>query len=177
MRSSVILSGVFVMPGEVLPTYKSNQPAKWWWTGAIVVLAVVLLLIFISAATRNKPVEETVTLSQHVEQRPTAGTPVATVAPLPTADRDLELIGDRVAEAAVYLRQHQRNPALHALAAAENTTRHLRDTRPDLDSNVLSATETELAAIEREVQRGNTDEARQRLLKLGRDLDLANNSQ
>jgi hypothetical protein len=159
------------MPGPALPDKHPGQPAKWWWTLAIIVLGVLLIVIFISAAHRNAPVEETVTLPQKVNQRPTKGTLVETVTPLPVGDRDLESIGDRVAEAAVYLRERQRAPALRALAAAESATHQLREKRTDLDPRILNTTSAELAIIEREIQRGNIDEARSRMVQLARNLD------
>lgn len=161
------------MSSKAITTTSSNQPAKRWWTVALVVLGLLLVVIFIAAARRNRPVEETVTLSQTVRPKITTGVPVANASPLPAGDRDLELIGDRVAEAAVLLRDRQRGPALRAIAAAENLTRQMRQTLPDIDSQLLNATATELALIEREIQRGEVESTLMRLVQLSRRLDTA----
>lgn len=165
------------MSGQVLNEVKPTQPARWWWTLAVVVLAVALIAIFVAAARQNRSMEETETLPRPSTQRPTTGTPVATVVPLPRGDRDLELIGDRIAEAAVYLRARQHGPALRALNSAASATRQLHETRPGLNPAILSSALTEFAAIEREIQRGETEEARNHLLQVGRTLDVANNTQ
>jgi hypothetical protein len=165
------------MSGQVLNELKAPQPARWRWTFAVVGLGIVLIAIFVAAARRKSSVEETVTLPHHSNQRPTTGTPVATVVPLPPGDRDLELVGDRIAEAAVFLRARQHGPALRALNAAAAATRELRDTRHDLDPNILSSALTEFAVIEHEIQHGEIEDARNRLLQVGRTLDVANGMQ
>jgi hypothetical protein len=162
------------MSGQALPNSKRNQPSSRWWSITLVASGILLIIIFILAARRSKSVEETVTLSQNPQHRATVGRPVATRAPVQVGDRDLESIGDRIAEATVYLRERQRGPALHSIAAAEAATHQLRSIRPDLDEQILKATEVELVAIEREVQRGNTETARLRLVQLGRTIDAVN---
>lgn len=165
------------MPGQVLNEVKPTQPARWWWTLAVIVLAVALIAIFIAASRQNRSVEETETLARTSTQRPTTGTPVATVVPLPAGDRDLERIGDRLAEAAVYLRARQHGPALRALNSAATATRQLHEARPDLNPAVLAAALGEFTVIEREIQRGEIEDARSRLLQVGRTLDVAGTTQ
>lgn len=165
------------MSGQVLNDVNATPSTRRWWTLAVVVLGASLIAIFVAASRRSNPVEQTVTLAQNSNQRPTAGIPVATAPQLPAGDRDLELIGDRIAEAAVLLRARQHVAALRALNAAASATRQLRDTRPDLDNKVISSALNEFAMIERAIQRGETEDARTRLLQVGRSLDLANNTQ
>ncbi|MEO6391725.1 MAG: hypothetical protein ABIP75_07720 [Pyrinomonadaceae bacterium] len=161
------------MRSKAIATTSINQPAKRWWTVVLVILTLLLVLIFIAAARRNRPVEETVTLSQSIRPKITTGTPVANASPLTVGDRDLELIGDRVAEATVLLRDRQRGPALRAIAAAENLTRQMRETRPDIDRQLLNGTATELAIIDRDIQRGELEPTLMRLVQLSRRLDSA----
>lgn len=161
------------MSSKAISSTTINHPARRWWTVALVLLGLSLLVIFIAAARRNRPIEETVTLSQTVKPKVATGMPVANASPLPVGDRELELIGDRVAEATIHLRDRQRVPALRAIVAAENLTRQIRETRPDLDTPLLNATASELAQIERDLQRGELESTLVRLMQLSRRLDTA----
>jgi hypothetical protein len=153
------------------------QPAKRWWSVALVLLGALLVLIFIAAARRNQPMEETVTLARSVPPPATTGLPVGNANPLPAVDRDLELLGDWIAEATVHARDRQRGPALRAITAAENLVRQIRETRPDLNRPFLSSTAAELIAIERDLQRGELESTLARLVQLSRTLDTVVSSQ
>ena len=94
----------------------------------------VVLALMIAISLRSKPVEETITVDQ---TRTAKIPPVSSVVvrnELPPADPDVEAAGDRVAEAVIYLKRRQFEPALNALAQARAATdrammRRANDTR------------------------------------------------
>lgn len=79
---------------------------------------------------RAKPLEETVTVdSNKTPAVSMAAIPLATE--LPTADRDIETAGDRVAAAVIFLKRRQSEPALNALEQATAATQRALARKPD----------------------------------------------
>ncbi len=116
--------------------------------------------------------DETVTLdpSRHIAPPPA---PVISSSPLPAADSDLELVGDQIAKAIVYLKRGRREAALRALDQAQTASRSALARRPVTDKVnerlKLALRETEQARIQ--IARGKSGAAAVALRKLARQLD------
>ncbi len=88
-------------------------------------------------------------------------------------DRDVETIGDRIAEATFYLKRKQSAAALRALQQAQLATNHaitLRE-RGGIGDKEMVFTLNELTSAERSIQRGAIEDATRQLNALNRRLD------
>jgi hypothetical protein len=130
----------------------------------------------LTEATRrtHAPVVETVTtgVAPAASASPRA-TPVVYAAQLPKRDAEVEALGDRVAEAAVYLKKRQRAQVLAALAKARRAAARALEARRQRGAgdDALASVPHELDEAERAVERGEYEGARRRLLALNRGLD------
>ena len=100
-------------------------------------------------------------------------TPVISSAPLPAADRDLEVIGDHIAEAIIYLNRGRRETALRALDQAQTKTRRALTRRPITEkvNERLKLTLRETEQARGAIARGRLSAAALALRKLARQLD------
>ena len=92
---------------------------------------------------------------------------------MPLADGDLEIIGDHIAEAIVYLNHGRRESALRALDQAQTASRHALTSHPTTDKInerlKLTLRETEQSRVA--ISRGKIGAAVFALRKLARQLD------
>ena len=132
------------------------------------VLALMMLMSF-----RSKPVEETIT----VDQNRTTKIPPASSAPvtseLPPADPDVEAAGDRVAEAVIYLKRRQSEPALNALALAREATDRamIRKAGDSKVQDQLLATNQEIETVKELVRKGKIGTATRELKEVNQKLE------
>ena len=98
---------------------------------------------------------------------------VAIVPQLPARDADLELAGDRVAEAITHLKKRQNAAALGALAQSRIAiNRALRnESRDEEGREALRSTLKGIEAAERNIQRGALGEAATQLVALNKKVD------
>jgi len=138
---------------------------------AAVWLCAQLALIVTSRALRKT--DETVTLDPGRRSVPPSP-PVISSAPLPAADGDLEVIGDRVAEAIIYLNHGRREAALRALDQAQTASRRALTSRPITDkvNEKLKLALREIEQARLQITRGKPGAALT-LRKLSRQLDSA----
>lgn len=135
-----------------------------------------LLIILVSCS--SKPQVETVTIDPGYHPTPMpspipAGTLVIREQELPVADRDVEIAGDRIAEATIHLTRRERTAALRALIQARTAaTRALdRRRRSGIPADDLVSTLAGLDRAERAIQHGELGDARRQLIILDRQLD------
>lgn len=143
--------------------------------GCALVIAAVWLcvrLAFFATSRALRKADETVTLDSN---RHTAATspPVISSAPLPAADRDLEVIGDHIAEAIIYLNRGRRETALRALDQAQTKARRALTRRPITEkvNERLKLTLRETEQARGAIARGRLSAAALALRKLARQLD------
>src|SRR5262245_26332701 len=138
---------------------------------ALVITAVWLCALIVTSRALRKT-DETVTVDS---SRRVGGIlpPAISSAPLPTADSDLENVGDQIAKAIVHLNRGRREAALHALDQAQSASRRALASRPNTDKVnerlKLALRETEQAR--RQIARGKSGAAALALRKLARQLD------
>jgi hypothetical protein len=138
---------------------------------ALVITAVWLCALIVTSRALRKT-DEIVTLDPN--RRPAAISPPAiSSAPPPTADSDLENVGDQIAKAIVQLNRGRREAALHALDQAQSVSRRALASHPVTDKVnerlKLALRETEQAR--RQIARGKSVAAALALRKLARQLD------
>lgn len=135
--------------------------------------------LFISlwlAGCASRPVEEVVTTdATRSSALPAGAEPLALAPKLPVRDPDIEVAGDRIAEALVYLNTHRRDrreAALRALNQAETAINRAINVRSQDDQlrGALRGALKDLDAAERALQRGTPDATRQ-LTDLNKSLD------
>ena len=153
---------------------KKKRPFSiWHWYVPLAIVGVSVVFVFYSVARAPKQIEETVTIdaSRHVVTP--SGTPVANAGTLPIQERDIEIAGDRIAEAIIYLKKKQSAAAIHALHQAQAATNHALAARGTNggENNDLVITANDLLAIERAIQRGALDDAARQLNALDNRLD------
>lgn len=139
----------------------------------MIIIGVSFLYVLLSFWRAPNRVDETVAIdsSRHVVT-PT-GTPVAITRELPLQERDVEVVGDRIAETSLYLKKRQTAAALKALRQAEMATNHALAARMHNGGGdkELVTTLSELEAAERAVQHGGLDDAIRQLNAIERKLD------
>jgi hypothetical protein len=144
---------------------------RWYVTGALGLCA--LLLLFGLRARQRTPVVETITTKEGAQTRATPGPAVHFTPQLPQRDADLEVAGDHIAAATVYLKNRQSAAALRAMTQARSATAHAIDRRKQQGKrfDVLEETLREIDSAERYVQHGALSDARARLISLNNKLD------
>jgi hypothetical protein len=136
------------------------------------------LLLLSSALLKTlwpaKPTSETVTIDAYPAPAPEPQPSVA-VQHLPPSDRDVELAGDQVAAATIYLKRKQNQAALHALAAAELATERAiaKEETGEAVDDQLRAANRELEQVKLVIQRGKLDDAAKELREVSQKLELA----
>ena len=102
-----------------------------------------------------------------------AGNLVISSVPVPAPDREVEAAGDRIAEAAVYLRHRRGDRALRALAQARAVARRALDERArrGVANEQLSALPAELERARLVIERGDFASAARALDRLDQQLD------
>jgi hypothetical protein len=138
---------------------------------ALAITAVWLCALIVTSRALRKT-DETVTLDPS-RRIGAISPPAISSAPLPTADSDLETVGDQIAKAIVHLNRGRREAALHAIDQAQNASRRALANRPVTDKInerlKLALRETEQAR--RQIARGKSGAAAMGLRKLARQLD------
>lgn len=151
------------------------------WSGRRLALCAALLSVAACAvvvlyARRPGPVVETLTTGiEHSQSPAVSPSPIYRNPQLPARDVDVEMAGDKIAEATVYLSRRQKSAALRALREAHSATRRaaearMRERREAARNSLLLALR-ELEAVELAVERDSLPDARQRLITLNRRLD------
>src|SRR5215510_2204284 len=117
-----------------MPNASQNARRRWRIVLYYTLSLCLVLALMIATSLRSKPVEETITVDHNRAATVPALSSVVASSGLPPADPDVEAAGDRVAEAVVYLKRRQFEPALNALAQARAATdramaRRANDTR------------------------------------------------
>lgn len=141
-------------------------------------LMCLLVVCVVSASCTSHPVEETVTLdASRLSALPAQ--PVAVTPQLPARDEDVEIAGDRIAEAITSLSKRRtsnatRNAiALRALEQAETALNRAQHTKPRSENvrDALRIAVRELNTAERTIQRGSIADAIRDLNALDKKLD------
>ncbi len=138
---------------------------------ALAITAVCLCALIVTSRALRKT-DETVALVSN--RRIAAISPTAiSSAPSPTADGDLEIVGDQIAKALVHLNRGRREAALHALDQAQSDSRRALASRPVTDkvSERLKLALRETEHARRQIARGKSGAAALALRKLARQLD------
>jgi hypothetical protein len=131
------------------------------------------LLFSLSSCLTQKPVEEVVTTdASRTSALPLQSEAIAREPKLPARDADIEMAGDRIAEAITHLNARRREAAMRALNQSETALYSaLRAHAGDNGlSTSLRTTLRDLETAERAVQRGSTEAAKQ-LATINRILD------
>jgi hypothetical protein len=162
--------------GRHVAELSNNNKKKfsaWYWYVPVVVVVGSSLLFLYSRSRAPKQIEETVAIDSSRRAVIPTGTPVAITNELPMQERDVEAVGDRIAETILYLKKRQTAAALRSLRQAEVATNHALAVRAHngAEDNELLTTLGELEAAERAIQRGGLDEATRQLIALERKLD------
>jgi hypothetical protein len=143
--------------------------------GALCCCGFLFILVWL-AGCAARPVEEVVTTdATRSSALPAGAEPLALAPKLPVRDPDIEVAGDRIAEALVYLNTHRRDrreAALRALNQAETAINRAINVRSQDDQLrvALRGALKELDAAERILQRGTSDATKQ-LTDLNKSLD------
>ena len=142
----------------------------------LVLCAALFVASSLFTACSPRPVVETVTTDSSRHAMLPAATPTVYASPLPAPDNDLEIAGDRIAEAAVHLNRRQSGAALRALVQARGAALRALDRRKQRNANgeALLTTLKEIESAERSIQRGALADAKLRLLDINRKLDDMN---
>ena len=138
---------------------------------ALAITAVCLCALIVTSRALHKT-DETVTLVSNRRIAAISSTAISS-APLPTADGDLEIVGDQIAKAIVHLNLGRREAALHALDQAQSASRRALASRPVTDkvSERLKLALRETEQARRQIARGKSGAAALALRKLARQLD------
>ncbi len=139
---------------------------------ALAVIWMCVQLAFIATSRALRKTDETVTLDYNRHTNATSP-PVISTAPAPAADSDLEVIGDHIAEAIVYLNRGRREAALRALDQAQTESRRALTRRPITDklNERLKLALRETDQTRGAIARGKLVAATIALRKLARQLD------
>ncbi|HEX8708412.1 MAG TPA: hypothetical protein VF723_09240 [Pyrinomonadaceae bacterium] len=145
---------------------------------APLILFLLLLLCSLAACSSSHVVETVTTDASRESALPAGAEPIALEPRLPARDPDIEMAGDRVAEAITYLNTHRRDRreiALRALNQAEAAIAHalraaVRDERARA---LLHLALKDLDSAEHAVQHG-APEADKQLASLNKSLDELN---
>ena len=142
-----------------------------FWCAACA-LACATLVYAAVRARRVSPVVETVTTPARPAAVPTPS-PVYFTPQLPRRDAEVELAGDCIAEAEVYLKKHQSAAALAALTRARRATARALEERQrnGAHADALLSTLKGLDSVQRAIERGAFDDAHRQLVALDRGLD------
>ncbi|PWT92334.1 MAG: hypothetical protein C5B55_06615 [Blastocatellia bacterium] len=118
-------------------------------------LCAVIVLMDVFSSWRTRPLEETITVDAN-RTKPVAIAPIQTPTELPTADRDIETAGDRIAAAVIYLKRKQNEPALNALEQASAATQRALARNPDkgVIREQLQATNQQLETVKDLIRSG-----------------------
>jgi hypothetical protein len=153
---------------SLLRSLRSNGA---FFLGALALCCFVLIIVV--SLRRHEAIVETVTTGT---TRPTSATqsPSAYFVPqLPRRDIDVEVAGDHIASATMYLESRQGAAALRAMTQARAATAHAiaRRKQQGKQYDRLQETLSEIDSAERIVKRGALSDARARLISLNRKLD------
>jgi len=140
---------------------------------AVIIVGASFIYLFNLTSRPPNRVDETVAIdsSRHVVI-PTA-TPVVLARELPIQEREIEVIGDHIAETALCLKKKQTGAALRALHQAEIAANRAvtMPGRSGLDEKKLLIIVGELESSERAIQRGSLEDALKQLDVSERKLD------
>ncbi|MGH9899085.1 MAG: hypothetical protein ACRD63_13725 [Pyrinomonadaceae bacterium] len=149
------------------------------WT-LFLLMVLVPVLILIARSLISNSVVETVTIDSNRHSLSSEKNSIALTPQLPSRDSDIEATGDRLAEARLHLKKHHSAEALKALRDAKSHTRRAIERSKNLNNNDRSAGNDllyalgEIEAIETDIKRGQTDDARKRLASLDTKVDSIN---
>ena len=156
-----------------MPNASQNARRRWRIVLYYTLSLCLVLALMIATSLRSKPVEETITVDHNRAATVPALSSVVASSGLPPADPDVEAAGDRVAEAVVYLKRRQFEPALNALAQARAATdramaRRANDTRV---KNQLLASNQEIDSVKELIRRGKIGTAAKELIEVNQQLE------
>ena len=140
-------------------------------------IALLCLIAGIYSSCSRRSVERTVTLDAAHRPALPREAPTVSALPLPTTNRRIELIGDRVAEARLRLKNAQRAAAARALQHAQTELKALLGgpIPAGFDEPALREMLAEIEKAQLAVEHGLLDAARQSLLKIDQKLNLSHN--
>jgi hypothetical protein len=151
---------------------ENRRGYTWYWYVPVAVVCLSLLFILFSSTRATKQTEETVTIDSNRRASIPTGTPVAQTRQLPVQDREVETVGDRIAEATIYLKKKQSAAAIRALHQAQVATNHALSVREHNEGDKeLLLTLNELGSAEHAIQRGALEDAIKQLNALNHRLD------
>ena len=158
---------------DMMKNGKENRRGyTWYWYVPVAVVCLSLLFILFSSTRATKQTEETVTIDSNRRASIPTGTPVAQTRQLPVQDREVETVGDRIAEATIYLKKKQSAAAIRALHQAQVATNHALSVREHNEGDKeLLLTLNELGSAEHAIQRGALEDAIKQLNALNHRLD------
>ena len=136
-------------------------------------LSLLLLLMLVISALRSRPVEETITVDSTRPANAEAIQPIVTTRQLPPSDADVEIAGDRVAEAMVHLEQRQNELALNALAQAQAATERALKSKPRENGarEALLATNQQIERVKQVIRKGRVENATRELREVNQQLE------
>jgi hypothetical protein len=155
----------------------SRQRYELSLMSSVISLALFCLIAGIHSSCSRRSVEQTVTLDAAHRPALPREAPTVSALPLPTTNRRIELIGDRVAEARLRLKNMQRAAAARALQHAQTELKALlSDPLPaEFDELALREMLAEIEKAQLAVERGLLDAARQSLLKIDQKINRSHN--
>lgn len=152
---------------------KKKRFNAWYLYMPVIVVAGSFLFARLLSLRRPNQVEETVAIDSSRRAVIPSTAPVARTSELPHQERDVEAIGDRIAETTLYLKKKQTAAALKALRQAQVATNRALAVREHdgAGEKELLTTLAELETAEHAIQHGALDDASRQLNALERKLD------
>lgn len=152
---------------------KKRKVSAWYWYVPVFVAGASLFYVLFSTFRPTNQIEETVAIESGRRTVVPSSTPVVRTRELPVQARDVEAVGDRIAETIVYLKKRQPAAALRALRQAQIATSHALAARAtNVSGNKeLLTTQSEIELAERAIQRSAIDDATRQLNTIERKLD------
>lgn len=133
-----------------------------------------LLLMLVISAWRSGPREETITVDLAQPANTEVIQPFLPARQLPASDADVEIAGDRVAEAMIQLKLRQNELALDALARAQAATEQALKSKPRENGarDALLATKQQIERVKQVIRKGNVENATRALRDVNQQLEL-----
>lgn len=152
---------------------KKKRINAWYFYLPMIVAVVSFWFGRFSPLRMSTQVEETVAIDSSRHSVTPSSAPVAKTSELPHQDRDVEAIGDHIAETILYLKKRQTAAALRSLRQAQLSTNHALAVRANngVGEKELSTTLGEIETVEHTIQHGLLDDASRQLNALERKLD------
>lgn len=158
---------------HMIAVIEKKKRTSLYWYVPVAMLGLSMVAMLFEVGRAPKQIEETVTIDSTRHVVIPTGTLVASTRTLPVQERDVEVAGDRIAEATMYLKKRQTAAALRALHQAQTATNHALAARGFKvgGKEELLTIANELVAVEHTIQRGTLDDAVRQLNALDNKLD------